>query len=309
MPIVPMDGNKGFTEAEMKEMESAPELPAEGDDAPADDGDGDEGGGAPPALPPGGAAQQPTKPPKGYLPIAAVQEERERVKAERARADKYEANWNKLLTEMRAAQQPQVQQPQAPQIPAFNDDPAAHLYLKAQHTEQELAAMKRHFQERQAYEREMQESNARLQAYAGAVEQDAKTDEGKDFQAAYQHLSAARDAELAHVFPDAQERKAKIEYEEGYIVGMAMQRGMNPGKVLHDMAKARGYAPKPPADKLAILAKGQKAAKTLSGASMAPADGVDEFSQQHLSMLEDSDPEAAAAAWAKLGRMARKQRG
>jgi hypothetical protein len=74
----------------------------------------------------------------------------------------------------------------------------------------------------------------------------------------------------------------------------ALRAGQNPGQIVYNLAKLRGYAAKQAAAKLETVAKGQNASQSLSGAS-GGAEKVD-LSMREIDSMSDKEFDAW---WAK----------
>lgn len=318
--LIPESANRGFTKEEMAEMSSGQDVgggDGGGDGGGVDDGDGGEEQQdvtIPQSETPSNVAEKPAqkqggKPPQGYVPQAALHEARQQAKAAKEKADRIEAMWNKLQQDQKAAEEA-AKKAAEPKLPDFETDPAGHIIGKQEAIARKLEEAEKREQERVRREREVEASNQMLTTYATAVDTYSRTPEGKDFAEAYEYLLAARDRELAFIFQDPAERQNRLKWEEGSLVGYALQRGINPGKMLHDMAVERGFKAAPPKDqsnKIDRLAAGQKAAKSLSGGGVPPGSGDADLSITAMLQLEDSgDTAAIEAAWEKMRRASRR---
>ncbi len=213
-----------------------------------------------------------TRPPHGYVPLAALHEARAQMKAMR---DEVEA--------MRKAN--------APKPPDVDQDPVEFL----KYTAKDIAEVK---QWREQQEQQRQHAEAQQQfigAYkASAEEFTSKTPEFKD---AYKYLIQSRDQELATLgYMDPRQRHEMIVQDEAQIVALAMQNGANPAERLYEVAKMRGFKkaePKNDAQKLDTIQRGQQAAKSL-GAVSGGAEGeltltqIAEMSEDEIAKV---DPE------------------
>jgi hypothetical protein len=113
-----------------------------------------------------------------------------------------------------------------------------------------------------------------------------------NFKDAYMHLVAGRHRELEFMgMTDEKQRNAYIAQEEAALVQQAIQSGQRPAVLVYEMAKARGFTPKAPANpatpgngtspalsaaqqKIAHVKNGQQAAQTLSQAGSGASEGL-----------------------------------
>ena len=187
-----------------------------------------------------------TRPPHGYVPLAALHEARAQMKAMR---DEVET--------MRRAN--------APKPPDVDDDPVECL----KYTARDIAEVKQ-WREQQDQQRQQYEAhNQFIGSYkASAEEFSSRTPEFKD---AYKYLIGARDRELTTLgYMDPRQRHQMIVQDEAQIVALAMQDGVNPAERLFAVAKDRGFKktePKNDAQKLDTIQRGQQAAKSLGAVS------------------------------------------
>lgn len=124
------------------------------------------------------------------------------------------------------------------------------------------------------------------------------------------HLRGAREKALGRFLAPEQVRE-RIEYEEGWLAGLAMREGKNPAQEFYEVAKEWGYKPKgseqpKEENKLARLAEGQKKSASLSATKGAGTQSDDNPSLESLSELYASkDPEDHAKADRMWNRMAK----
>lgn len=272
-------------------------------------GDGEAAGAADDAAPEGEGKKAPaaadadgdkTK----FVPQAALHEERtKRQEAQReldaARATM--ASMEKLFAKITAGEKPKGEE--EPELPDFAEDPAGHLAGKIEQLQKQLAQIGDKDAKRTEAEKQQETARQVLDTYARATHEYAA--KVPDFKDAYDYLAQAVDAELlARGYTDPIERQNVLQFEEGRLVGRAMQQGKNPAEVIYGLAKHRGYTGKKPAaangqnggeaDKLARLKEGQAAAKSLAGGGSG-AEGV--LSLEELVKLADTDPAKFDAEW------------
>jgi len=297
MQIPNINTKSGFTPEEMKELsepandeavEAEPEVEETEEDAAPEPQPA-----AKAQVEPAQAQQKGAKPPPGFVPKEALDEVRVQAREARDKAARMEQTFQEL--QRRIAQQAQPQ-PKEPQFPDINTDPAGHILAKQQYLESELAKIRGQASEREQAAQQEARTNEMLQRYASHVSQYTK--QAPDFNEAYAYLAQAREKELELAgYSDPVDRTNRLQYEEGLLVGRAMMTGQDPAHMLYELAKFRGYAksapePKPAANdnKLATIAKGQKAAKSLGNGSGA-ANANEVMTLEALTALADEDPD------------------
>lgn len=98
---------------------------------------------------------------------------------------------------------------------------------------------------------------------------DAFSKDRPDFTDAYNFLLREREKELAVFIKDPLKLKQRLAMDERTIVEEAFNNEQNPGEVLFELAKTRGYkakAAEPSTNKIDDLDRGLKASKTLGNA-------------------------------------------
>lgn len=232
---------------------------------------------------------EPEEKPSRTVPIGALHEEREKRRQLQAKIEQMEATFQKMVERV-GQQQPQQQLPVAPepQIPAYDEDPVAHLKARIDQLTQLSTGTHQQIQQQHAM--------SKFVEALGTLENQIRTTTS-DYDAAIDFAKRSRDAELA-ALGYAPEARAEMMRQE--ILGTAaycMQRGQNPAEAFYNYAKVRGWqgtngAPKPApapvqaARKLATVAKAQGAGKALPrGGSAPPA----VRSLEDLATMEDKD--------------------
>lgn len=255
----------------------------------------------------------------------ALHAEREKRRAAEGREREKSEQLAKLMGRFdvlsQLAQQ-KTQQQAAPQtdapieIPDINVDPVGHFEARTKLAEQKLAAVDK-WREEQQKQTETYNNVQRLQQIAQSHEAEFSK-ANPDYQEAFQHLRANRDAELeAMGYSDPAQRQQIINNDALQIAAQALQRNMNAAEVVYKMAKARGWAGKvvpqpipapapqvhPDTAKLKTVAKGQAASQSLGQVNgSAPA----ETGVQAILAMSDADFAAkfsgadGEANWRKL---------
>lgn len=182
------------------------------------------------------------------VPLAALQEERERRKESDNRAKLLEERTNLILQRF-ATQQPQVpqqQQPQAPTIPTLEQDPVGHMVG----TQQQLAANQNIIAQAIQAQLQQQAQQQQIQAiHARAVAQENEfRATAPDYDEAVKFVMDKRNEQLAIAgISDPGERFRVIQHEGLQLAAMAQQQGRNPAAVVYEMAKAFGHVKAAPA--------------------------------------------------------------
>ncbi|GJE29800.1 hypothetical protein [Methylobacterium organophilum] len=308
-------GDDAFTPEEQAAFE-AYERGEEGAGAPAGGSEPVEGGAAAPAAPPAAAAapgdaaapgevvdpeneEGSAEENKGkFVRHGAFHQERERRKAtERELAELRERFARgderlRVLTEAMqkapaaaAGAQPQAQAaPEPEKVPDPNED----IFGYVAYLQKELTALRSGQQQMTEAQTRAAEDATRaaeerqvLDHYRADVQRLAQAEPA--FVEAYGFLVNGRVAELKHFGLSDEEAVKAAQADEMALIHAARQRGVSPAQHVYDMAKLRGFAPKPaaaaapvapaetPAEKAARVAAGQAAAKSLSSAGGAPA--------------------------------------
>lgn len=206
--------------------------------------------------------EEAAKPEPKQVPLGALQEERERRKATEAKLRELELMQARLDERLRSVQQPAEQRPQGPPDPMEDFTGwAKHGEQALTQTRQEVEALKAQMQQEAQFRNVAEDYRASLHQFA---------QQAPDFADAYQHFINTRAAELRTLgYTDAQ-IAAQIPREEVQLHTAIRQRGGNVGEVVYNIAKTRGYAPKPPApspaEKIEKAAQAQTVNKSLSAA-------------------------------------------
>jgi hypothetical protein len=184
-------------------------------------------------------------------------------------------------------------------------DPLGHLLHKIETMSKALTEM----QTQIADQREQQTQLTQFQQFQNQVnalrDEFAKTH--ADFGDAYNHLRAARTADLKMLGYQPVDIQKTLLQEEVRLSQNAIQQGKNPAEVVYDMAKRHGYAPKAaapapapatPDAKLAAIQQGQKGSTQLPSTPQ-----LDDITLDGLKGASDADLNKIVhdpAMWAKI---------
>lgn len=187
------------------------------------------------------------EPPKGNVPLGALQEERSKRQQAQDRQRELETQNNTLMERMnqilllqQQQQQPKPQEQQV-QIPEFLDDPQGHIAALKQQFETQLSEVRQQLsghnqqaQQQQQYHQLVQNVSVREQEFRSAT---------PDYDAAVAHFQAVKSAEYAAMGLDPVTVKQVMSRDMAGLAQFAFQQNQNPAQVLYNIAKAVGYAP------------------------------------------------------------------
>lgn len=180
-------------------------------------------------------------------------------------------------------------------------DPNVQPIEALEQTRQELHQLREERRQELAERQNQADTMHMAGAYAQAAKQFAK--ETADFPYAYKHVIETRKQELAELGYDDYAIVDTLRNEELGLVSNAMNNGLNPAQVIYRMAKARGYAAKPPAPAAAAKIEMQQA-KQAAATSISPGGKPPkpEFSAADLASLNGAEFDSA---WNKMESIAR----
>ncbi len=281
-------------EAPAEKAPAAPEQPAEKPAEKAAD--------TAPETQAAEAKEEPSE--RKTVPITALHEEREARKAAQQRARELEQQLQRLSGRLDVLNQAINPQQQTKPL-----DPREQPVEAVVVHEDRLRAL----EERTRAEEQNRHFSAAL---AASTQEFAKRQ--PDLQDAFNYLERHRTEELRTAGIADADIPAIIVNEAAQISSLAFQQGANPAERLYNIAKTRGYAPKPaepehkpgildqprgpdgkfaPADKIETVAKAQKAAKSLSASG---GGGATDLTLESLaSMTDDEFAALTDKAWRK----------
>lgn len=263
--------------------------------APAEDSGGE---------PEGGDATDPAEPRR--IPLKILHEERERHKRELEARAKREALLEDRLQKLQEAVEKE-KQPPAPPPPKFEDDPAAYLRYVQEQTGKSVDELRGHIIEKERAQ-EHAEKARQVQAFLEADEQ-SFIQEAPDFRKATDFLAQHRDKELLEDWgiTDPAQRQALVKQDFLAHTQACLQHGQSSARRLYALAQQRGYKAETQAatatagaeEKIAMLEKGQRAARSLSNAG-GKVPGT--LTLESLASMSDEEFKSASAGknWAKL---------
>lgn len=233
------------------------------------------------------------------VPLAALQESREHIKALKTQITELEKRpWLStedadLLKDLKA-QRKAVQEPKTPE---FLDDPKGYIDAKEKQFQEAVKKLSESDTKRAEAEQQQQQ----LQQLIGTVSahESAFVAKTPDYQEALSHMRTVRSNQLRMLFPQAndQQIQAQIGREELAGAHQILQSGGNPAEFAYNYAKTLGYTPKQAQTAAITAALGNGAAqpeqqekpdkdavRTLGGGGgaegdEAPEDPMPEFTQ------------------------------
>lgn len=232
------------------------------------------------------AADEPSKPPEGYVPHQAMHAERTRRQA----IEQQFAELQAKVAEMEKAAAPKDEMPD----PVLEPQKYADWYQRKQDEQQgQFKQLQEQFaaqQQRDHLTRFTQQSEAQFRQQT------------PDYDDAVKHLTEARTKELAFWGADQQQIQQQIQNDIWEIIQNAAQTGRNPAEAAYQIAQARGYRRAEPAPaapdagaQVAAKAKAQAATESLSGAGgpansgLPSAKDLAEMSEDDFAKLSDDD--------------------
>lgn len=204
------------------------------------------------------------------VPLAALNESRAQLRqtqSELLQIKQSLAQFEQLKAELEQSRQTAKKQQEEQQ---FNQDPLGMIQRQIQELSQELkeSQTKREETVTNRQQQEAQEHQL-FNSIASQVQEFKKT--APDYDDALQHVLEARRQELMTMGATEFDAQNRVAAEAQEIAISALRAGQNPGQIVYQLAKLRGYDAKRNSEKLATIQKGQEASKSLAGASGSPS--------------------------------------
>lgn len=241
-----------------------------------------------------------------YVPLGAIQEARNENKALKKELEDFKQKWTggeqKLNTLL------QRLQGDKPEPPAFEKDPLANLKAKNDALEADLKTIKE-AEERRGKESESNNQLAEFQRNVVAAERTfAKAN--PDYAEAVAKVQDIWRAELETAGVPENFIEHTLARRGAQFTHAALQKEQNPAEAVYKLAQRYGYKkaeskkdePNKDKEKLATIAKGQEAEKSLTGGK-----GASEMSLEALATMSDEEMDAFVADqknWKKLSKAA-----
>ncbi len=220
-------------------------------------------------------SQDAERPKPGFVPHAALHEERRR----RQQLEAEVAEFRKFKEQIEAEKA-------KPAIPDLAVDPVGHFAAKTGQSEQQLAELREQIA-RQEQEKLQKTNEERFQLTVAGHERNFAKDTA-DYYDAMQYLRDHR-AEMLKLYGvhDEGERVQILHREAMGLAWNALQTGENPAKRAYELARHLGYKAKPKAEeKIETLQRGAGAAKSLSGKG---GEGTGALSPEALLDMDDAE--------------------
>ncbi len=236
---------------------------------------------------PEAAPEEPRK-----VDLGALHEERAKRRELEARLEAQEARFQAFQERLKTPEPP------APELPAFDEDPASNLdaRLKAQ---EEMV--------NQTAESLRQQQEAQVQqAQLGQFQQEFYAKEAQfaqqtpDYYEAVNWLRGQRAQELTHLGYQPAQVQQMVDQEAVSYAITATNNGVDPVSMFYETAKSRGYSPATKEPDPAVLAAKQQKAATVGPSGRGA--GTDDISLSDLANMsdEDFDRYTSGDKWANL---------
>ena len=240
-----------------------------------------------------------------YVPLGAVQEARNENKTLRRQLEELEGKWkggeeklNKLLSKFDKPED----------TPDPEKDPLGHLKHKNFELEQKLKAI----EDNQGEIKKEKETNTKFQEFSAAVTSAERSfaSQNPDYAEAVAVVQNMWRAEYEAAGMPEQFIESALARKGAQFSHAAMQKEQNPAEAVYKLAGRYGYKksevkkdePNKDKDKLAQIAKGQEAAKSLSSGK-----GGGDMSLEALATMSDEEVESFISDpknWKKLSKAA-----
>lgn len=252
----------------------------------------------------------PEKPPEKYVPYGALHEERmlrkeysNKLKETEAKLSQFETLREELLEIRR--------QKQAEASKKFEEDPVGALKERTDQLNAELSSVKQAQEEGKKLTAQQVEQQKQMQELWNETQKQTAeyAKEHEDYKDAVDFVMGqwARQAQVLG-YTSQQQLDNALTAQAMAMAKHAMDRGQNPGQVVHELAKAWGFSPKkaetpkPTVEEtINKLEKGQQAAKSLSSGGQ-PASG-----ELSLKDIEDMSDQDFDKLWSDMERTARRR--
>lgn len=217
------------------------------------------------------------------VPLAALQEERQKRRAEEERSrgltermESLTKNFDTLISRLSPPN------PEDDPIPTLEDNPISHFDARMKRYEKVISELLLKENNRDQEGRQI----AALQQLQTAYVNDAATFRAKipDFMDAYNHVMTMRSRQLLAGGFSAQEVQAIMVREEKEIVERAMMAGQSPSERMYQLAKEFGYMPK--SAQSSNLSAQNNAQRSLSA---IPGTETGELSLEKLTLMSDDE--------------------
>ena len=202
--------------------------------------------------------------PEKMVPLAALHEERKR-RQELSEAIQKEREMRARIEERAKAILEMQQKQEKPQEPKLDPEEQPFDYMK--HLGEDVSQLRQQMEAERAQMQQMQQMQQIIQ-YGNDQAARFRQQTGPEiYDKAFEHVYNARKTEIMALGYDENQANQVLQQEMQAAIVQAVQRNINPGQMLMDFAKARGFNPETKAhtDKAAVIEDGQKKMKGLGG--------------------------------------------
>jgi hypothetical protein len=194
------------------------------------------------------------------VPLAALNEARAQARMAQAQLQEMQKQMQPLMELRQRIEEAERRDKERQQEQEFNADPLGVIQKQQAQALREIEELKKGPpQNQEAAQQQV------FQSIASQVQEFKKST--PDYDAALAHVLDARKQELMAMGAPEYEAQQRIAVEAQDIAVNALRSGQNPGQVVYQLAKLRGFQAKQTSAKLETVGKGQAASKSLSGAS------------------------------------------
>lgn len=262
-----------------------------------------------------------------YVPVTALQRERQEKKAIREERDTLKTRWEELSTKLtrilEVGSQPQGQAAPAKKEPPKLIDPREDFIGALEQERQARLALEQELQGTKTQTSQALEQQRQAQLFQADLQ--AFVQKTPDFSDAFVHLTDARSKQLSRLAafrtpegkPDEAKIRAHVQQEAQEIIANAVRLQQSPAQELYEWAQSYGYAPKKadtakdqPTDKaretVETIAAGKQGARTLGNSGGGASQGLtmDAFLEMDDAVVASkmqADPAFAAEVRRLLG--------
>jgi hypothetical protein len=240
-----------------------------------------------------------------YVPLGAIQEARNENKTLKKELDELKQKWTGGEQKLEALMKRFA--PKEDEPPAYDKNPLEHLKAKNDALEKEISAIKES-QGKTEQQSEAQRQQTAFQAQVQSAERKFAV-ENPGYGEAVARVQEVWRAELEMAGVPDNLIESTLSRRGAAFSAAAMRKDQNPAEAVFKLAQRYGFKaekekdePNKDKDKLATIAKGQEAAKSLSSGK-----GAGEMSLEALATMSDEEMDAFVAdpkAWKKLSKAA-----
>ena len=211
------------------------------------------------------------------VPLAALNESRAQLRQTQAELNAIRQQVQQFESLRQELEQARAQARQQQEEQQFNADPLGMLQKQMRELSEKVTQPQpqvQQYQEQQLFT-----------SIASQVQEFKKTT--PDYDDALQHVLEARKNELMTMGATEFDAQQRVAQEAQEIAINSLRAGQNPGQVVYQLAKLRGYTAKQISQKLETVAKGQAASTSLSKASGGTDRG--ELSLAEIENMDDGE--------------------